>query len=125
MSNISNFLENKILDHVFRNVAYTSPSTVYVSLHTASPTDAGGSEVTGGSYVRASASFAAATNGTIANSSQVAFASMPTTTVTHFGVYDALSAGNLLWWGDVSPDVSFTAGENGIFAVGAITFTLD
>jgi len=53
MAEFSNYLENKVLDHVLRNVSYSSPTTVYVGLYTSDPTDAGsGTEVSGGSYAR-------------------------------------------------------------------------
>ena len=53
MSAATDFLEDKILNHVFRNVAYTAPATVYVGLFTTATTDAGGgTEVTGGGYAR-------------------------------------------------------------------------
>ncbi len=53
MAEFSNYLENKVLDHVLRNTSYTSPTTVYVGLYTSDPTDAGsGTEVSGGSYAR-------------------------------------------------------------------------
>ena len=54
----TNFLETELLDHVFGGNAYTSPGTVYVGLFTAAPGEAGGgTEVSGGSYVRRAGSF--------------------------------------------------------------------
>jgi hypothetical protein len=126
MTNISNYLENKLLDHVFKNTAFTSPPTVYVSLHTASPGDTGASEVTGGSYQRQPTAFDTAVNGATQNSGAVTYTNMPAVTVTHFGVWDQqATGGNLLWWGDVNPDVVFAATENGIFNVGALDVSLD
>ena len=64
----TDYLENKLLAHTFSNTAYTSPGTVYVALYTVAPTDSSvGTEVTGGGYVRQSASFTttASTNKTI------------------------------------------------------------
>lgn len=46
----SDYLENKILDHVLNNTSYTSPTTVYFALFTSNPAEDGsGSEVLGGS----------------------------------------------------------------------------
>ena len=51
---LSDYLENKLIDHVFRGTAYTAPGTVYVALFTSACSDsAGGTEVSGGSYARA------------------------------------------------------------------------
>ena len=70
----SNFLELEILDHVFRNSAYTAPSTIYVALFTSAPNDAGGgTEVSGNGYARQSMAFSAASSGSIANSGSVEF----------------------------------------------------
>lgn len=65
MSDASNYLEDAIIDHVFRNTALTSPTTVYVALFTAvSDAEAGtGTEVSGGAYARQAVTFAAPSNG--------------------------------------------------------------
>jgi hypothetical protein len=126
MANISNFLENKLLDHVFKNTSYTSPTTVYVSLHsTPGPGDTGANELSTGGYARQPVTFDTAASGATANSGTVTYTNMPASTVTHFGVWDAATTGNFLWWGDVNPDVTFLAAENGIFNVGALDITLD
>ena len=69
MAEISNFLENAIINATLRNTTYTSPATVYVGLFTSDPTDAGsGTEVSGGSYARTAVTFGAPSNGTSTNS---------------------------------------------------------
>jgi len=98
---ISDYLENKILDKVFRATDFTV-TTAYVSLHTADPGEDGSNEVTGGSYARQSASFDVAAGGATANSAQIQFTSMPACTVSHVGVWDAASGGNFLWGGAVT-----------------------
>ncbi len=95
---LSNYLENKILDKVFRNVDFTV-ATPYVSLHTADPGETGANEVTGGSYSRKSATFSAASNGNTKNTNNITFTSMPATTVVGVGIWDASSGGNCLWTG--------------------------
>lgn len=93
------YLENELLDHVFRGASYSAPSTVYVALYT-SATGAGGTgtEVSGGSYARQSMAFDAASSGATDNTSAVEF---PTATgnwgtVTHTAIHDAVSSGNML-----------------------------
>jgi len=49
MASISDYYENKIIDHMLRGQAFTPPSTIYLALYTVAPTDAGGgTEVSGG-----------------------------------------------------------------------------
>ncbi len=103
MSQLSNYLENGLVNAVLRNTSYTSPATVYAALYSATPGEAdSGTEITGGAYARQSVAFAAPSNGAVQNSAQVAFpvatADYPAE-VTFFGIRDASSAGNLLWYG--------------------------
>lgn len=102
MSQLSNYLENALFNAVLRNTAYTSPVTVYLALYTSDPTDAdAGAEVSGGSYARVSAAFTAPSNGAGDNSAQLNFAtpSADWGTVTHWGIRDASTSGNLLLYG--------------------------
>lgn len=118
----SNYLEGKIIEHVLRNVSYTSPTTVYMALFTSDPTEAGtGTEVTGGSYARQSITFGAQSGGQVANSSLVSFTSMPTATVTHFAIYDNSTAGNMLYYGTLTTPLSVTTGSTINFATSSIT----
>lgn len=93
----SDYLENKVVDHAFGVASFTSP-TPYVALFTTNPNEAGtgGVEVSGGSYARKTVTFSAASGGVSANSAVVQFLNMPATTLTGFGIYDALTGGNLL-----------------------------
>lgn len=128
MAGKSDYLENKILDHVLRNTAYTSPATVYCGLYTAAPTDAGGgTEVSGNNYSRTAITFGAAASGAIANSAAVNF---PTPSgswgaCTHFGIFDAASAGNLLYWGALAQTETPIANNVVSFAIGDIDVTED
>ena len=61
MAEMSNYLENALINATLRATTYTSPATVYVALFTTDPTDANsGTEVTGGGYARTAVSFATA-----------------------------------------------------------------
>lgn len=127
MSSFSDFLENELLDHVFRNAAYTSPSAVYLALYTANPTDAGGgTEVSTGGYSRQAITFGAASGGAIANTSAVSFTASGASfgTVTGVGIFDASTAGNLLAW-DAITSVAVADGDTLNFPIGDIDVTLD
>ena len=100
MAEFSNFLEDALINAVLRNTTYTSPATVYVSLYTTDPTDADtGTEVSGGSYARTAVTFGAPSNGVTTNSADVTFPTATASwgTVTHIGIHDASTAGNLLF----------------------------
>ena len=127
MAEISDYLEKKILDYVLRDTADWAPSTVYVALHTADPVDAGsGAEVSGGSYARQAIAFDAAhaTTGLTQNTDIETFTSMPAATVTHIGIWDHLSAGNLLFHTPVDSAKTVGSGDTISIAAGAITITL-
>ena len=127
MSAMSNYLENALVNATLRNTAYTSPTTVYVGLFTTDPTDAGsGTEVSGGSYVRQSATFAAPSNGASSTSADVTFpqATANWGTVTHFGVFDASTAGNLLDHGALTTSKTIETGDVFKISSGNLTVTL-
>src|SRR5688500_5711046 len=119
MSGKSDFLENEILDHVLGNAAYSAPATVYVALFTVTPSDAGGgTEVTGGSYARASVTnnatnWPAAASGAKANGTEIAFTTATGNwgTIVAFGIFDAATTGNLLYWGPVTPSKVINSGD--------------
>lgn len=122
----SDYLEAKILNHVLRNVTYTAPVAVYAALMTATPNDAGGgTEVTGGSYARQAITFGSTSTGTISNSSGLTFSALPVATITHIAVYDALTSGNLLYYGVLTSQIISTSGSDISFAVGNFVITED
>lgn len=129
----SDFLENELLDHVLGNAAYSAPATVYVALYTGAPTDAGGgTEVSGGSYARSAVTnnatnWPAASGGAKANGTEITF---PEATgdwgeVVAFGIFDAESAGNLLYWADLTANKTINSGDTAKFAVGELDVTED
>lgn len=122
----SDYLENKILNIVFKNTAYTPPATVYAALMTATPTDSGGgTEVTGGSYARQALTMGTATAGSITNTVAVVFTGVPAATITHIAVYDASTGGNLLYYNALSTSIITTASAEVDFDVGNFTVTED
>lgn len=128
MASASNYLETALLNHVLRNVPYTSPSTVYVGLYTSNPTDAGtGTEVSGGSYARQPATFDAPSNGKVINSAEIRFpvATGYWGTITHFGIHDAQSGGNLLVHGPVTNPKEIDVDDEFVFRQGKLEVEID
>lgn len=126
--NISDFAENKLLEHCTGRTVWTPPATTYLALYTTAPSDAGGgTEVSGSGYARQSIAWAAASAGVIPNSSTITFTATGSWgTVTHVGIFDASSAGNLLWWGPLAASRTInTSGDSLQFAVGQLSLTLD
>lgn len=127
MSQISDFLENELLDAVFNQASYT-PAALYLALHTADPLDDGsGAEVSGGSYARqvCTSSFATAASGSVSSNADISFTSMPATTVTHVAIWDAATAGNMLWRATLDASKTTNSGDTFTVSSGNLTFTLD
>lgn len=127
MSAISNYLENALINGTLRASSYTAPTTVYVALFTSDPTDAGsGTECSGSAYVRQSATFAAPSNGASTTSADIQFpqAGGSWGTITHFGIFDASSAGNLLYHGALTVSKTIDTGDVFKIAAGSLTVTL-
>lgn len=124
----TDYLEDKILKHVFTNTSYTSPTTVYVGLFTVAPSDTGGgTEVSGGSYARKSASFTVSGTGTLAtNSAAVEFDTATGTwgTVVAMAIFDASTAGNMLAWADLTTSKSISSGDVLRIPAGDLDITL-
>jgi hypothetical protein len=117
MSAASDYLENKVLDHFLGTASTSAPATVYLALFTTDPTDAGsGTEVStsGTNYARQSIAFSSASSGTTSNSADVEFSQATGSgfgTVTHFGIFDASTAGNLLFHGSLTASKTIDAGD--------------
>lgn len=127
MAEISNYLENALINGTLRATTYTAPATVYISLHTADPTDAGtGTEVSGGSYARQSASFAAPSNGASATNADITFpqATGNWGTIGWIAIWDAVSAGNMLYHTALDTSKAINTGDIFKIASGSLTVTL-
>ncbi len=110
----TNFLETEILDHVFAGAAYSAPGTHYLALFTAIADGEAGSvtELSGSAYTRKAVAFTTSGN-TTSNNAAVEF---PTATgswgtVTHVGVYDASSSGNLMAYATLSSSKTIDTGD--------------
>ena len=117
----SDYLEVEIIKHLFRTGSYTKPTVLAIALFTAAPSDSGGgTEVTGGSYARvdhppldANWTATSGTDGQTDNNSVITFPA-PTAnwgTVTHFGIFDALTTGNLLYHGALTASKVINSGD--------------
>ena len=127
MAEFSNYLENALINATLRNTSYTSPSAVYVGLFTSDPTDAGsGTEVSGGSYARKQATFGSPSNGVSSTSADITFdqATANWGTVTHIGIYDASSSGNLLYHSPLTTSKTIESGDIFKIASGSLVVTL-
>lgn len=137
MSAASNYTETNVINALLRGVAFPLPAAIYVGLHTASPTDAGGNEVSTANwpaYVRKDAAvggaiatgWAAPTDGVTTNLKQVVYPGMNgdnPVTVTHWALYDAATGGNMLAHAPLQTSRTLQTGDVFVFDVGALTVT--
>lgn len=142
MAAMSDYLENKIIDHVFRNTAYTVPTTVYIALFTAAPSDAGGgTEVTGGAYARVqvgpsltawngthgnTTGVSSGTGGLTDNAADITFTTATASwgVVTHVAIMDAVTGGNVLFHGALTASKTVDNGDTFKFNAGDLDITL-
>jgi hypothetical protein len=127
MAEMSNYLENALINGTLRATSYTAPTTVYVGLYTSDPTDANtGTEVSGGSYARTSVTFGAPSDGVSLNSAAVEFpqASGSWGTVGWIGLLDASTSGNLLYHTPLDVSKVIASGDIFKIAIGSLSVTL-
>jgi len=126
MSSFSNYLEDAVLNYVFRNSGTPTSTNVHLALFTVAPGEAGGgTEVTGSGYARQSTAFGASSGGAIANTAEEAFTASGGSfgTVVAMALFDASSGGNMIAY-DVIDSAVVGDGDTISFAVGAIDITL-
>ena len=129
MAALSDYAEKLLLDWMMTSGSATRPTAWYVALYTAAPSDSGGgTEVSTGGYARQSVVFDAATSpgGTTSNSADVSFTAVGGNygTVTHMGIFDASTGGNLLWHGVLSASKTVEDGDTITFSAGNIDLTM-
>jgi hypothetical protein len=144
MAAMSDYLENKLVDQIFRGQAYTFPSTLYVGLLTATPSDVGGgTEVSGNAYARVAITNSLAnwagtqgaattlastgTTGTTSNNTAVTFPTPTATwgTVVAFGIWDASTSGNLLFYGTLTISKTINQSDTVTFPAASLSLQLD
>jgi hypothetical protein len=120
MAEMSNYLENALINGTLRGTTYTAPTTTFLALYTSDPTDADtGTEVSGGSYARQAIDMAAPSNGVSTNSAAIEFPQCTSTwgTVAFVGIRDAVTSGNLLY--HTALDASKVISTGDIFKINA------
>ena len=144
MAALTNYAENKIIDHLFRSTAWSPAGPWYLALFTATPSDTGGgTEVSGGSYARVSiakgdstwngthGSTTGASSGTTGTTSNAGTVTFPAPTanwgvITHVGICDASSGGNLIAYGALTAAKTVNNGDPApVIDPGAFTFQID
>jgi len=129
MAALSDHAEALLLDWLMTTGTATRPTAWYVALYTAAPSDSGGgTEVSGSGYARQSVTFDAASSpgGTTSNTGAVSFTASGGSfgTVTHIGIFDAVSGGNLLWHGAMTASKTVADGDTLEFSIGNIDLTI-
>lgn len=132
MSALSDYLENNMLDHLLQKgqATFASPTELYVGLHTANPTDAGGNEITTTdfpSYTRQSISFNPALSGNATSAVDVewTYDGGTNSVITHIAIYDAATGGNMLWHGILDSNKTLANTDVLRIAAGSLTIGLD
>lgn len=129
MAALSDYAEKLLLDWMMTTGSATRPTTWYVALYTAAPSDSGGgTEVSGSGYARQSVTFSAASSpgGTTSNSGAVTFTASGGNwgVISHIGIFDNSSGGNLLWHGSMTASKTINDGDTLEFAIGNIDLTI-
>ena len=126
MAGFSNYLETELLDHVFGVGSYAMP-TAYLSFHTADPGETGTSEASGMTRQSLNAKMAAASGGAITSNALVEVTSShgSSQTISHLGIWDAVSGGNFLASFTLAEAKAIGNGDTLRVAAGDLDFTLD
>lgn len=126
---ISTDLSNKILDHVLKTTPLTVPTNVFVALYSVAPTKVGGgTELTGGGYARKSHNvWAAGASGASQNTGAITFAQATGDWLqaVAFALFDAVTVGNFLGWGDLVTPKTVLNGDTAEFIDGALDLSYD
>lgn len=124
----SNYLRGKVIDATLRNTGYTTPVTVYVSLHTSDPTvnATAATEATGSWYGRVVGTFSAqSTPGQTSNSAIITYNAVTTSTIviSHFAIWDASTLGNMLYFAALSAPKTFNPTDVPSWLAGSLIVT--
>lgn len=142
MSAMSDYLENKLIDQLFRGQSAPTTTNLYVALLTDAPSDSGGgTEVSGNNYARVAVASSLAnwagtqgagttvassgTGGSTSNNNAITFPTPSATwgTVTHFGIYDASTGGNLVFYGTLTIAKTINQSDTVTFPAGSLSIT--
>ena len=127
MAQATTYLDNALINHLFRNNALSSPTTVYAALFTSVPNVAqnSGAELnTSGGYARQAVTFGPPLTGSTGNTSTVTFgpASLPWGTITSFAIFDNATSGsgNMLVFNTLNSSVTINTSDSAQFASGTL-----
>ena len=131
----SDYLEQRIIDFVLNSngeFSWTSPVNVYIALFTTTPSDAGGGvEVTGVNYARVDSgawdTMTGILDGHTSNATLISFPQAGAGgwgLITSIGLFDALTGGNLLYYGDLGASRQIDLDDIFNIAIGDFNFTL-
>ena len=121
MALMSDYLENKLANHVFRDKDMKSPKSIWVGLFSSDPKDSHiRSELIGKGYMREEIEFDSPKNGLMKNSKEIIFhkAISLWPTVTHIYLFDSEAGGNPLFHGEVSKPISIKKNKNFVISIG-------
>lgn len=119
----SYYLDNAFISGALRNVPYVPSPIVYLALYTAAPgPGGGGTEVSSGGYGRQPIVFAAPSNGSTSNVSDIVFpiALADWGIVTSYGIFDTSSGGNLLYYNNLSAPRQILTNDQAKFPAGQL-----
>ena len=120
-------LANKLANATLRNQSYTSPANVYAALYSTAPTvSTSGTELTGNGYARVLTTFASPANGAASTNSATTFGPCTTNnwlTVTAFGIVDASTGGNIMYFKPISGR-NIKVGDSFTIDSGNLTITI-
>lgn len=125
--NMTEYLENAILNETLRATNYTPPTTVYLSLHSTESTDTtAGTELTGNGYSRKAITFGAPSGGVCSNTNAITFTTSGNTWAKAIsaGIYTAATGGNMLYWSAMPPK-TVALNRAVTFEIGSITVSID
>lgn len=125
---MSNYLENKLLDHTLRNINYTPATQVYLGLFTSDPgEDNIGTEVSGGAYARKGVTFNAAASGIVTNNTDILFdiATANWGNVSYVAIFDSITAGNMLYYGALTTAKTINSSDQLKIVSGDLSISLD
>ena len=127
MSELSNYLEDQFLAISLKGATAYTVATPYLALFSTDPTDAGsGTECSWTGYARQTMTFGTISNGSVSSTGEITFPAVAgsNVTVTHIGVYDALTSGNLLYHTALDTSKVLAATDTMSVAAGGVSVTL-
>jgi hypothetical protein len=130
MANLSNYAENKVLDHLFKNTSYTSPTAYIGYFNNLITDDSVPTEVTGNGYgrVEISSKMGSAASGTITNTSAITFPAASGGdhgVITDIAIFDASTSGNMIAYGALTTSKTISDGDQLNIAIGNLSISID